>query len=87
MLGILFGVFDGHGGGACAQVIAKRLFHYIAACLLPTDSLQQYLSSLKQNTQGELLTNYNDKFQFVDDVREIYHKSFLNFLEDLKKVI
>ncbi|OTF84118.1 Pyruvate dehydrogenase[acetyl-transferring]-phosphatase 1-like [Euroglyphus maynei] len=27
---IIFGVFDGHGGGFCADVIARRLFHYIA---------------------------------------------------------
>lgn len=80
-------MFDGHGGGACAQVIAKRLFHYIAACLLPPENLQQYFSSLHQDTPLELIVNYNDKFQFVDDVREIYHRSFLNFLEDLKKVI
>lgn len=27
---ILFAVFDGHGGGFCADVIARRLFHYLA---------------------------------------------------------
>nr|XP_046920551.1 LOW QUALITY PROTEIN: pyruvate dehydrogenase [acetyl-transferring]-phosphatase 1, mitochondrial-like [Dermatophagoides farinae] len=27
---IIFGVFDGHGGGFCADVIARRLFHYVA---------------------------------------------------------
>lgn len=27
---ILFAVFDGHGGGFCADVISRRLFHYLA---------------------------------------------------------
>src|SRR5699024_6313626 len=28
-----FGVFDGHNGGLCADVISRRLFHYIAVAL------------------------------------------------------
>lgn len=28
-----FGVFDGHSGGLCADVITRRLFHYIAVAL------------------------------------------------------
>lgn len=30
-----FGVFDGHGGGLCADVISRRLYHYIALALAP----------------------------------------------------
>ncbi|XP_017786016.1 PREDICTED: pyruvate dehydrogenase [acetyl-transferring]-phosphatase 2, mitochondrial [Nicrophorus vespilloides] len=81
--GLLVGVFDGHGGGACAQVIAKRLFHYITACLLPPDSLKQYSASLQTPSPLDLIKSYNDKVQFVDDVRDIYRNSFLQFLRDL----
>uniref|UniRef100_A0A8R1TNZ4 PPM-type phosphatase domain-containing protein n=1 Tax=Onchocerca volvulus TaxID=6282 RepID=A0A8R1TNZ4_ONCVO len=30
----LFGVFDGHGGGACSRYISTRLFDYISASIL-----------------------------------------------------
>ncbi|KAG5836336.1 hypothetical protein ANANG_G00253490 [Anguilla anguilla] len=33
--GMLFGVFDGHAGHACAQAVSERLFYYIAVSLLP----------------------------------------------------
>jgi len=32
---LLVGVFDGHGGGACAELISNRLFHYICLALSP----------------------------------------------------
>lgn len=32
---LLLGVFDGHGGGACAEVVSQRLFHYICLALSP----------------------------------------------------
>lgn len=81
------GVFDGHGGGACAQVIAKRLYHYITACLLPHDSLVQYILALTKQEPIELIQSYNDKVQFVDDVKDIYNNSFVKFLRDLCEVI
>ncbi|XP_048880040.1 pyruvate dehydrogenase [acetyl-transferring]-phosphatase 1, mitochondrial [Brienomyrus brachyistius] len=37
--GMLFGVFDGHGGYACAQAVSERLFYYIAMSLLPLKTL------------------------------------------------
>lgn len=88
ILGMLFGVFDGHGGAACAQVISKRLYKYIAACLLPGDALNRYYQSLitKDNGKLELIQTYNDKVQFVDDIREIYNNSFLEFITELNKV-
>ncbi|XP_022903194.1 pyruvate dehydrogenase [acetyl-transferring]-phosphatase 1, mitochondrial [Onthophagus taurus] len=85
--GLLFGVFDGHGGGACAQVIAKRLYKYIAASLLPTEALEKYMKSL-ENVENplDLIKSYNDKVQFVDEVRAIYNDSFLNYINRLKEV-
>lgn len=81
--GILLGVFDGHGGGACAQVISKRLFHYISACLLPKNLLKQYLDTLRSGRKIELLETFNDKVQFVNEIKDLYRTSFLTFLQDL----
>ncbi|XP_028135667.1 pyruvate dehydrogenase [acetyl-transferring]-phosphatase 1, mitochondrial [Diabrotica virgifera virgifera] len=83
--GFLFGVFDGHGGSACAQVIAKRLYHYLAACLLPYDSLVKYIKSLLGSQPQELIQSYNDKVEFVDDIRQLYSDSFAKFLKDLSE--
>ncbi|KAL1116968.1 hypothetical protein AAG570_004296 [Ranatra chinensis] len=83
--GILIGVFDGHGGAACAQVVAKRLFNYISAALLPQDLLHQYASSLEsENTVAfPLLENYNDRYDFVHELKAIYLKSFKEYVGEL----
>ncbi|NXS14567.1 PDP2 phosphatase, partial [Neodrepanis coruscans] len=39
--GMMFGVFDGHAGPACAQAVSQRLLHYIAVSLLSRSSLEQ----------------------------------------------
>lgn len=83
--GFLVGVFDGHGGGACAQVIAKRLFDYITACLLPHESMLQYVNSLSEPKPPDLIQSYNDKVRFVEDVRDIYDKSFAQFVKELSE--
>ncbi|XP_015595701.1 pyruvate dehydrogenase [acetyl-transferring]-phosphatase 1, mitochondrial isoform X2 [Cephus cinctus] len=82
---MLLGVFDGHGGGACAQVISKRLFNYISACLLPPEILQQYLDSIKTNRNLELIKTFNDKVEFVAEIKELYRSSFLTFVKELIK--
>lgn len=79
-------MFDGHGGGACAQVIAKRLFNYMTACLLPHENLLQYVHSAAQPEPPDLLQSYNDKVQFVEDVRDIYKESFVQFVKELAEV-
>ncbi|CAH1968188.1 unnamed protein product [Acanthoscelides obtectus] len=84
--GYLAGVFDGHGGGACAQVIAKRLYNYITACLLPHDTLVDYLLALSKQEPVKLIESFNDKVQFVDDVKEIYSNSFMRFLRELSEM-
>lgn len=39
--GVLFGVFDGHAGSACAHVVSQRLFYYIAVASLPLRILEE----------------------------------------------
>lgn len=81
--GFLLGVFDGHGGGACAQVISKRLFHYISACLLPPKLLKEYLNAVDSDRKLELLETYNEKVEFFGDIKKIYQQSFVKFLHDM----
>ncbi|KAG5273746.1 hypothetical protein AALO_G00155010 [Alosa alosa] len=38
--GMLFGVFDGHGGHACAQAVSERLPYYVATAMMPEASLE-----------------------------------------------
>ncbi|XP_028853936.1 pyruvate dehydrogenase [acetyl-transferring]-phosphatase 1, mitochondrial [Denticeps clupeoides] len=37
--GMLFGVFDGHAGSACAQAVSERLFYYVAVSLMSLKTL------------------------------------------------
>ncbi|XP_028287844.1 pyruvate dehydrogenase [acetyl-transferring]-phosphatase 2, mitochondrial [Parambassis ranga] len=39
--GMLFGVFDGHGGWACAQSVSERLLYYIAVAMMSKHSLEE----------------------------------------------
>ena len=83
--GYLFGVFDGHGGEACAQVIAKRLFHYITAHFLSHQQLQS-LSEAIINTDSysnKILEYYNERFDFVDVLKNLYANSFQILIKDL----
>lgn len=64
VLGYLLGVFDGHGGPACARVLAKRLLSYIAASL-PS----QHVSSL-------LLEQMTPTTDFRPEVESLYAYEF-----------
>ncbi|XP_051916239.1 pyruvate dehydrogenase [acetyl-transferring]-phosphatase 2, mitochondrial [Hippocampus zosterae] len=39
--GTLFGIFDGHGGWACAQAVSERLLYYITVAMMPKRSLEE----------------------------------------------
>ncbi|GLG98816.1 Probable protein phosphatase CG10417 [Gryllus bimaculatus] len=84
--GILLGVFDGHGGAACAQVTAKRLFDYITVCMLPPDLLNKYLESLETNQSLKLLEMYNDKIDLLADLKEKYLETFKKFVKELSEM-
>uniref|UniRef100_A0A1A8BHL2 Putative pyruvate dehydrogenase phosphatase isoenzyme 2 n=2 Tax=Nothobranchius kadleci TaxID=1051664 RepID=A0A1A8BHL2_NOTKA len=40
-MGMLFGVFDGHGGWACAQAVSERLLFYVAVAMMSKQSLEE----------------------------------------------
>lgn len=80
------GVFDGHGGAACAQVVAKRLFNYISVSLLPPDLLYKYLQLLDQGDSSmQLLECFNDTYDLVEELKGIYAESLRDFVKDLSK--
>ncbi|KAH9503496.1 Pyruvate dehyrogenase phosphatase catalytic subunit [Bulinus truncatus] len=84
----LFGVFDGHGGCACAQTLKDRLFKYIAVALsdphilnqlyqggqVAADELLEYLSTtLVDNVDPDLGSIHRQSlFQFVQDSQDMY---------------
>lgn len=39
--GLMFGIFDGHGGHACAQAVSERLFYYVAVSLMSQQTLEK----------------------------------------------
>ncbi|MPC37505.1 pyruvate dehydrogenase [acetyl-transferring]-phosphatase 1, mitochondrial-like [Portunus trituberculatus] len=81
--GYLFGVFDGHGGPECSQVVAKRLFDYIAASLLPRSELRRVVAEWQAGSPIALTQVYNDNSMFVSELQEIYDASLLRYCNQL----
>ncbi|XP_067090834.1 pyruvate dehydrogenase [acetyl-transferring]-phosphatase 2, mitochondrial [Osmerus mordax] len=46
--GMLFGVFDGHGGWACAQAVSERLLYYVAVAMMSQRSLEELERCVEQ---------------------------------------
>lgn len=57
--GMLFGVFDGHGGPDIAEIVSQRLFDYIALTLLPVSILKELVES-NTNFCGKLTETFTD---------------------------
>ena len=86
--GMMFGVFDGHGGHYCGQVVSKRLFSYIHAALLPPDRLQRHLAaqegeSTDDPAYNDSLVSSTDAVPFVSVLQSLYRDSYLKYLRDL----
>ncbi|KAL0968312.1 hypothetical protein UPYG_G00265180 [Umbra pygmaea] len=47
--GMLFGVFDGHGGWACAQAVSERLLYYVAVAMMSRRGLEELERCMEQN--------------------------------------
>lgn len=80
LIGLLLGVFDGHAGGACAQVMSKRLFKYIAASMLHPDVVQKLSQS-----PTDLLQSFNDNCEINHVLQDLYSTTFDEFLADLAR--
>ncbi|GAB0100908.1 pyruvate dehydrogenase [Sergentomyia squamirostris] len=79
--GMLLGVFDGHGGSACAQVSSKRILRYIAASLINPSELMRHL---QENAKSfSFLQCHNDRLEFVPEIRDIYEESFNRYAQEL----
>lgn len=79
--GLLVGIFDGHAGQACAQVVSKRLLRYLAASLLPQSILRKEMQDGAKS--HSFLKCHNDKHDFVEELRDLYENSFRNFTHQL----
>jgi len=54
--------------------------------LLPSKLLQEYLNSISSDKKIELLQTFNDKVEFVAEIRDLYQTSFLSFVKDLMQL-
>lgn len=81
--GMFLGVFDGHGGPACAQVIAKRLFDYITVCMLPQDQLRKCVALLENNEALKHLEFYNNRVHLLEELNALYLNSLKMFVKEL----
>lgn len=79
--GLLFGVFDGHSGPTCAQVISERLFNYISAEILPYNTLS---SVYKKIESGETqLVKWLGGCNFPTSLNaDVHHKSLVKYLHE-----
>ncbi len=88
--GMIFGVFDGHGGQSCGIVTAYRLQHYTAVALLEREDLRQHLEDLcaagddpdaVAETMAKLITVF-DNVEMVTDLRKIHQRSYIDFVKE-----
>jgi len=87
--GMLFGVYDGHGGASCGIVTANRLQHYVATGLMSKEDVSGHLDRLRkaeddvEATQKEMhsvLTTFNDEWEMVHDLKKAHQKSYVEYV-------
>uniref|UniRef100_W8AUS7 (Pyruvate dehydrogenase (Acetyl-transferring))-phosphatase 1, mitochondrial n=1 Tax=Ceratitis capitata TaxID=7213 RepID=W8AUS7_CERCA len=79
--GFICGVFDGHGGPACSQVISKRLLRYVAAGVIDRRTLKEVIA--KDYNSQSFLKCHNDKADFVAEIKNIYEHSFKDYVHTI----
>ncbi|KAI8035306.1 pyruvate dehydrogenase [acetyl-transferring]-phosphatase 1, mitochondrial [Drosophila gunungcola] len=81
--GFICGIFDGHAGAACGQVVSKRLLRYVSAATLPRQVLRE---QMKQGCNSQsFLKCHNDNVDFVSEIKPIYEASFNKYIKQLAK--
>ena len=94
----LFGVFDGHGGPWCSDVIGQRLFEYIAASLHHPDDLEKIMRTARKltgtstssnqsrsNISSLLLRSYYNPYKDTRNskIKEIHEINLLKHIEEV----
>ncbi|XP_013794239.1 pyruvate dehydrogenase [acetyl-transferring]-phosphatase 1, mitochondrial-like isoform X1 [Limulus polyphemus] len=77
--GMLFGIFDGHGGNECANLISHRLLDYVALSILPENLLKEYLDYLHSGIEPVLVEKINDPVDLTDFQRQLHRESLRNY--------
>ncbi len=85
---MLFAVVDGHAGRECGQVVAARLFSYVAAGLLGPRRLALHLEARRRGDEAD--ENYEVVRQTVgrelrlpEHVQQVYEDNYQRYLKDL----
>ncbi|CAF1589605.1 unnamed protein product [Rotaria magnacalcarata] len=88
----LFGVFDGHGGPWCSDVLSQRLFDYIAVSLKPPNDLEQIMRQARaminhnySHISSLLLQSYHNPCKDMRNakVKEIHAMNLLKHIEEV----
>ena len=80
---VLFGVFDGHRGPACAQAISERLVNYIAAEALPYEDLLKAHKMFETGEMKEMVEWFHHPNDYTSHERQYtYRRSLQKYLED-----
>ncbi|EDV47488.1 pyruvate dehydrogenase [acetyl-transferring]-phosphatase 1, mitochondrial [Drosophila erecta] len=81
--GFICGIFDGHAGASCGQVVSKRLLRYVSAATLPRQVLREQMNQGADSQS--FLKCHNDNVDFVSEIKPIYEASFLKYIKELKE--
>ncbi|KAF7491938.1 [Pyruvate dehydrogenase [acetyl-transferring]]-phosphatase 1 [Sarcoptes scabiei] len=79
---LLLGVFDGHGGGFCADIVSRRLYHYIIVALkamrIRSKSSQDYFEDC-ETLRKWLFENVKD----LEKSPSIFYHAITNLYEEV----
>lgn len=82
--GMLFGVFDGHGGSACAQAVSEHLLYYIAIAMMPKQSLEELESGMQHGRPvPPILQWYKNRTDFNYEPSALYVDPLRIFWQEL----
>ena len=79
--GTVFGVYDGHGGAACAQSVSERLLDYIASSLLSHEEMERITHALETDAPVDLVQRYTFANGYVSEgMQEVFRASLHRYI-------